>query len=254
MSDLTPTADATVTCPNCGAQNDQRQRFCGDCGAPLASAGRPEATRGDLELEEVWRAVAVDGFDSELGLEGTDLVCASCGTRFAPFAPAVVAATAVRDTPSARGDLVVLAARCPRCATLGRAVVEAALLDAAEAPPADEVADGGGMGHAPTGRGEVATRHTAPRGATPEHPLGDDLQYFDRPGSTTSLRDEGLLDADGEDRRLYTGEPVETEDGWVLPVQQNAGPGNIAGSGEWPDKHAPPAQPEPVEPSPADDR
>jgi hypothetical protein len=35
---------------------------------------------------------------------------------------------------------------------------------------------------------------------------------------------------------------VETEQGWVPPQQQNAGPGNIAGGSEWPDPHTPPAQ------------
>ncbi|MFN8040161.1 MAG: hypothetical protein U0Q07_13200 [Acidimicrobiales bacterium] len=37
-----------------------------------------------------------------------------------------------------------------------------------------------------------------------------------------------LLDEDGEDRRQYTGEPVETDEGWVLPMQQNTGPGTTA--------------------------
>lgn len=62
------------------------------------------------------------------------------------------------------------------------------------------------------------------------------------------LRDGELVDEDGDDVRMYTGEPVETEDGWVLPQQQNlAGRDNIAGGGEWPDTDAPPAQPPPDE-------
>lgn len=68
-----------------------------------------------------------------------------------------------------------------------------------------------------------------------------------RPGS---LRDQtDLIDEDGDDIRQYTGEPVETDDGWVLPQQQNlAGRDNIAGGGEWPDPDTPPAEPvdEPV--------
>jgi hypothetical protein len=39
------------------------------------------------------------------------------------------------------------------------------------------------------------------------------------------------------------GEPVETEDGTRRPVQQNVGPGNEEGGGEWPDPATPPEQP-----------
>ncbi|HKY16230.1 MAG TPA: hypothetical protein VJM33_14990 [Microthrixaceae bacterium] len=74
--------------------------------------------------------------------------------------------------------------------------------------------------------------------------LGEDLEYFE-PGRPGSLRDQRpLLDEDGEDIRQYTGEPVETEDGWVIPQQQNlAGKDNIAGDGEWPDPDTAPTQP-----------
>jgi len=73
--------------------------------------------------------------------------------------------------------------------------------------------------------------------------LGDDLQFFDRgePGSLVEQRD--LLDETGDDIREYTGEPVETEDGWVIPVQQNVGPDNTAGQGEFPDRETRPVQP-----------
>ncbi len=61
------------------------------------------------------------------------------------------------------------------------------------------------------------------------------------PSSDATLKDQGPLeDEDGEDIRQYTGEPVETEDGWVVPQQQNAGTGNVAGGGEWPDPKSPP--------------
>lgn len=73
--------------------------------------------------------------------------------------------------------------------------------------------------------------------------LGDDLEFFDEgdPGSLADQRD--LVDDDGDDIREYTGEPVETEDGWVIPVQQNVGPGNMAGQGEFPDRDTKPVQP-----------
>jgi hypothetical protein len=39
------------------------------------------------------------------------------------------------------------------------------------------------------------------------------------------------------------GEPVDTEEGTRRPVQQNVGPGNEEGGGEWPDPATPPEQP-----------
>ncbi|MFN0092430.1 MAG: hypothetical protein ACKVWR_19530 [Acidimicrobiales bacterium] len=60
---------------------------------------------------------------------------------------------------------------------------------------------------------------------------------------TRSLRERGpLLDAEGDDIREYTGEPVETDQGVVIPQQQNVGPGNQAGGGEYPDPRTPPTQ------------
>ncbi len=91
---------------------------------------------------------------------------------------------------------------------------------------------------------EVEPRSRPPEGATAERPLGDDRRFFDegRPGRLEEVRD--LIDSEGEDIRQYTGEPVETEEGWVIPVQQNVGPGNMAGGGEWPDPNAPSAMPD----------
>jgi hypothetical protein len=43
------------------------------------------------------------------------------------------------------------------------------------------------------------------------------------------------------DERMYTGEPVETEDGAVRPQQMNVGVDNMEGGGEWPDPHTPPS-------------
>jgi hypothetical protein len=43
-----------------------------------------------------------------------------------------------------------------------------------------------------------------------------------------------LIDEDGDDIRQYTGEPVETEDGWVLPQQTATGSQNVVGGGEFP--------------------
>jgi hypothetical protein len=43
-----------------------------------------------------------------------------------------------------------------------------------------------------------------------------------------------LIDEDGDDIRQYTGEPVETEEGWVLPQQMATGSQNVVGGGEFP--------------------
>jgi len=44
------------------------------------------------------------------------------------------------------------------------------------------------------------------------------------------------------DERMYTGEPVETEDGTRRPQQMNVGVENMEGGGEWPDPNAPPSE------------
>jgi hypothetical protein len=54
-------------------------------------------------------------------------------------------------------------------------------------------------------------------------------------GDGRPLREQvPLLDEDGDDIRQYTGEPVETEDGWVLPQQMVTGSQNVVGGGEFP--------------------
>jgi hypothetical protein len=57
---------------------------------------------------------------------------------------------------------------------------------------------------------------------------GDPLDHADRevmvPSGPGNLRDrEPLVDEDGDDIREYTGEPVETDEGWVVPQTQNRG-------------------------------
>jgi hypothetical protein len=42
------------------------------------------------------------------------------------------------------------------------------------------------------------------------------------------------------DERMYTGEPVDTEDGLRRPQQMNVGRENMEGGGEWPDPNTPP--------------
>ena len=50
-------------------------------------------------------------------------------------------------------------------------------------------------------------------------------------GDGRPLREQrSLIDEDGDDIRQYTGEPVETEDGWVLPQQMATGNDNVVGN------------------------
>ena len=76
-----------------------------------------------------------------------------------------------------------------------------------------------------------------------EGTVGSDRRFFEdaEPGNLADQRD--LIDEDGDDIRMYTGEPVETDDGWILPQQQNL-PGNSAGGGEYPDPATPSTQPD----------
>jgi len=45
-----------------------------------------------------------------------------------------------------------------------------------------------------------------------------------------------MISEPDDDERDVTGEPVETEDGVVVPHQQNAGPGNVDPRGAQPDQ------------------
>jgi len=74
---------------------------------------------------------------------------------------------------------------------------------------------------------------TSRSGTTPTHkaPSADEdpLDHADRevmvPSTSQPLAAGELLDEDGDDIREYTGEPVETDDGWVVPQAQNTGAG-----------------------------
>lgn len=74
-------------------------------------------------------------------------------------------------------------------------------------------------------------------------PLGDDARFFEPAHEGALLDQRPATDDTGADVREYTGEPVETDDGWVIPMQQNVGPGNEAGQGEFPDRGTGPTQP-----------
>lgn len=58
---------------------------------------------------------------------------------------------------------------------------------------------------------------------------------------TNPHQDPGPGDELTGDERMYTGEPVETEDGPRRPQQMNVGVENMQGGGEWPDPKTPPS-------------
>jgi hypothetical protein len=229
MTDLTPAPTGTVTCPRCGAASTRGSDRCEGCGAVL-DAGSDVPVEG-LELQEAWRAAAAGGYDTDATFTDTTLTCSHCEESY-PVAEARIAERLhARDTASDRDDVVVLMFSCARCDRLDRAEADAGVLAALERATEPTEVD----------PSEVDVRADAPAGATPETPLGDDRRFFDGGGPGTLAERGPLLDDDGEDIRQYTGEPVETEEGWVTPHQQNVGPGNMAGGGEWPDPEAPPA-------------
>ena len=70
-------------------------------------------------------------------------------------------------------------------------------------------------------------------------------------GEDRPLREQAdLTDAQGDDIRQYTGEPVETEDGVVIPQQMAVGEEQEVGGGEFPntpgraDQGSPAARPD----------
>lgn len=71
--------------------------------------------------------------------------------------------------------------------------------------------------------------------------MGADAQFFEHGDSSRSTVDQWpQYDEFGNDIRMYTGEPVETEhDGVVIPQQMNVGRENMAGSGEFPSGRRP---------------
>jgi hypothetical protein len=86
------------------------------------------------------------------------------------------------------------------------------------APDADELAERARVGPA---AGVVPNEEEVAR----EFPHGDGRPLAEQ-------RD--LVDADGDDIRQYTGEPVETEEGTVLPQQMVTGAPVVVGHGEFP--------------------
>jgi hypothetical protein len=250
MSDVGVPGGTTVTCPQCGNQAAASDRHCSRCGAALSDVS--VAREADqLELVEAERAVAAAGFDTDAELVDGRAVCPVCGTHN-ELGAARGTGRRARDTPTDRQDLEVLAFRCGVCASPLRLVVPLASdADRDEGVPSDD----GGPGTPTSDPGGRSTPGGRPSVQSVDRPVSqasfhDEVDRFERaePGNLRDQRD--LIDDDGDDIRMYTGEPVETDEGWVLPVQQNfAGRDNIAGGGEWPDPHAEPAQPRPVDES-----
>jgi hypothetical protein len=242
MSDIGTTRTATVHCTNCGAQNDPMTRTCESCGTPLPGPDG-DRKREVLELEEVWRGVAAAGFDNDATIVDGAARCSVCSTDVPLGELPLRESRSAVDTASGRDDLLVVGYECPNCGAALRVEVERSAttgtLDTSEAPmtyPAGERTDG------------------FRTGAAPQDPVEAQPERFESAGPGTLADQADLTDEDGDDIRQYTGEPVETEEGWVIPQQQNfAGKDNIAGGGEWPDPDTPPAQPTSEGEDPAED-
>ena len=242
MSDIGTTRTATVHCTNCGAQNDPMARTCEACGTPLPGPDG-DRQREVLELEEVWRGVAAAGFDTDAAVHDGAARCSVCSTEVPLGELPLTESRAAVDTTTGRDDLLVVGYRCPQCDTALRVEVArgdlTGTLDTSEAPPTY-----------PAGERTDGFR----TGAAPQDPVSAQPERFEAAGPGTLAERGELTDEQGEDIRQYTGEPVETEEGWVVPQQQNfAGKDNIAGGGEWPDPKTPPAQPTREGEDPAND-
>ena len=243
MSDIGTTRPATVHCTNCGAQNDPTARTCEACGTPLPGPDG-DRKREVLELEEVWRGVAAAGFDTDAAVVDGAAQCSVCSTAVRLDELPLTESRPAVDTASGRDDLLVVGYQCPQCGTSLRVEVERgrlqARLDTSEAPPTY-----------PAGERTDGFRS----GAAPQDPVASQPERFEAGGPGTLAEQGELTDEQGEDIRQYTGEPVETEEGWVVPQQQNfAGKDNIAGGGEWPDPDTPSAQPTREGEDPANER
>lgn len=84
----------------------------------------------------------------------------------------------------------------------------------------------------PDDRSPDETHHSPAPGEVPnEQEVAEEFPH----GSDRPLKEQRPLhDADGDDIRQYTGEPVETEHGTVIPQQSVVGSQRVVGGGEFP--------------------
>lgn len=76
-------------------------------------------------------------------------------------------------------------------------------------------------------------RDAAPGDVPNEEAAEEEFEHTD----AASLREAtDLTDAEGDDVRRYSGEPVPTEHGNVIPQQMAVGRDTTVGGGEWPDQ------------------
>ena len=94
-----------------------------------------------------------------------------------------------------------------------------------------------------TGRASSPPAAPAPGAARDEPPD----ERADAPDDDSDTRAEHPADRveDDPEAPLYSSVPIETDEGVVVVQQQNVGPGNEEGGGEWPDPDAPPRPPAP---------
>jgi Zn finger protein HypA/HybF involved in hydrogenase expression len=124
VTDLAPSdADATRSCPQCGAQNELDASTCPHCGASTPLAVGRDDERGDLEVVEVARAAGVAGFDTEFVAEADGVRCSACNAGFPLRDAAVASVDPAMDTASGAVEVAVVSVTCPSCGTQGHVVL-----------------------------------------------------------------------------------------------------------------------------------
>ena len=159
-----------ITCPN-GHVNDEGNRFCDQCGAPLGAA--PAASVESAQSAPAAATASPGGLAcptcGQENLPGTAF-CENCGAPLQPPEPAAdMSATAVPDTGGVTSE-VAGSTTCPNCGTVndaantfceqcGAALPQNAAASAAGRPPADA--------SAPTAPPAVEAMPEAPAGTAP---------------------------------------------------------------------------------------
>jgi hypothetical protein len=94
----------------------------------------------------------------------------------------------------------------------------------------------------PIGTEDAGTEDESDATGTAARPI---LATSNEPSEADKAR--GPIDlSDDPEARLYTTAPLEAEDGTTYVIQQqNVGPDNELGGGEWPDPETPPHSPAP---------
>lgn len=133
MTDMATGLGGTASCPSCGAQVEVAQLAgaagtpCPKCGTTVAAGPAPDV-EGEETLDEVLRGFGVNGYDTELEVDGRALRCSACSATSAADRFRIADVTPATD--ELRGaDVIAAALVCPACGAAGRLVLDPALPD-----------------------------------------------------------------------------------------------------------------------------